>query len=278
MIIILNKAVSHFLYAGEQTHFPQVNWLEFFLPRNRRWNLCYYYNMEWRIYISYKGRSYKAFKIQEGKNLDLQIFPYNSVVISRKQIQELSIGQNIIVEFDALRDEVDHFTLHNKSNTNPPRKHIRLKTPTKAHEPSVIEKGLDDLQDPIPLVTIVTSANQPNIEKPKKQWFGYILPEDIDYMIFDLVAFSKDGTFGINQQFKIQNDKKTLEFFDRKTIELNNCNIAIIARATNHELCNLPANIVFQQELGKSLVITRIEKGKVICQVSNVEVGKVVIK
>jgi hypothetical protein len=224
--------------------------------------------MEWRIYLKYKNKSYRCFKLKQTKD-DLLIIPKNALYFPREVISDLEFGDEIHVCANSLSERVDHYTVHSNSG----ERHIRL---NKEAPPQDREIGikLSKINKAIPLLTMVLSANRASLEEPKKgRWFGYNLPSGSDYLIADLVAFPKDRSIHLSQSYKITNNKKSKESYDNKEIEMRNCKIFLQVRSTNYSTANMDCNVLFQQARGRSIVITRVINGQVIAQVSNVVTG-----
>lgn len=224
--------------------------------------------MEWKIYIKSDDISYRAIKIKQGANLDITIIPKNAVYFSREIIKDLNFDDQIELNYEYLGSKIDHYSAHARTG----QRHVKVNPQSPALEPTIGIK-LDKIDKPIPLVTMIASANKGSQEDPSSgKWFGYSLPRDVNYLIMDLIAIPKDSQLVFNQNFKIQNERKTLEIFDYKILEMRNCNIVVYIRYTNHELTNIPNNVIFQQVEGKTIIISRVEKGMVIAQVSKLEV------
>jgi len=124
---------------------------------------------------------------------------------------------------------------------------------------------------------MVSSLNNGSCESPNSnvQWFGFNLPEDTDYVVMDILAMPKNTSLNFEQQGRINNTRKSRETFDHKIIEMKNCAIFIFIRTTNHNLANLPNNIVLQQSMGKTPIISRVENKKILALVGNMEAGKI---
>ena len=222
--------------------------------------------MEWKIYLRHQGKSYRILKLRQGANFDITIIPKNAVVFSREIIQELEIDEQIELKYESLGKTIDHYSAHAKTG----QRHIKLDLGSPAFEPT-IGLSFKDLKKPIPLITIVASANPGSQEEPSSgKWFGFQLPDDVNYLIMELSAMPKNSQVEIQQNFTIHNEKKTQETFDLKTIEMRNCFITALTRTTNHELTDISNNVVFQQVEGKSVNIARVEKGIVLAQISHV--------
>ena len=69
--------------------------------------------------------------------------------------------------------------------------------------------------------------------------------------------------------FTIRNDRKTTETFDKKEIEMRNCKVLVIVRSTNHQLTDIPNNVIFQQVEGKTAIISRVESGMILAQIAS---------
>jgi len=218
-------------------------------------------NMEWRVFFKHKNKTYRAFKISQGNNLDLIIAPKNSIYLPKEITQQLKIGDEIKVEHKQLNILVDHYTMH------PDVRHVRSIQTSPPHEQSIGGWKLASISKAIPLVTMLFSTNKSSEEEPKKKWFGFSLPDDVNYFIVDLIAYPKNYKLGFEQNFKIRNkEKPSNEGLDQMPLEMENCNVEMIIRSTNYSFCNIPFNILFQQAEGKSMVITRVENDKILAQ------------
>jgi hypothetical protein len=224
--------------------------------------------MEWKIYLRHEDKSYRILKLIQGANLDITIIPKNAVYFSREIINSLDFNDQIQLKYEHLGDQIDHYSAHSLTG----QRHIKLDPESPALEPTIGLK-FKDIDKPIPLVTMVAAANPGSREEPNKgKWFGFQLSDDVNYLIIDLIAIPKNSQLGIHQNFTINNDKTTKETFDIKPIEMRNCFIVVSMRSTNHELTDIPNNVIFQQVEGKTITIIRVEKGSVIAQVSQLEV------
>jgi hypothetical protein len=224
--------------------------------------------MEWKIYIKKGEKSYRVLKIMQGANLDIYLIPRNAVYFSREIIAGLNVGDQIELHYEKLGDQIDHYSVHSLTG----QRHVKLNPSSRPLEPTIGTK-LDKINKAIPLVTIVASINQGSEEKPSSgKWFGYNLPPDVNYIVMDLIAIPKKSNIKFQQNFKIQNDKKTNESFDTKILEMQNCNVIVLTRSTNHGLTDIPNNVIFQQVEGKTVIVSRVERGKVLAQVSMIEV------
>jgi hypothetical protein len=221
--------------------------------------------MEWKIYLRYQGKSHRILKLRQGANLDITIIPKNAVYFSREIIDDLDFDEQIQLNYEYLGGTIDHYSAHSLTG----QRHIKLDPSFPALEPT-IGVSFKNITKPIPLVTIVAAANSLSQEEPSSgNWFGFQLPDDVNYLIMELSAVPKNSQVEIQQSFTINNEKKTQETIDFKTIEMRNCFIIAVIRTTNHELTDIPNNVVFQQVEGKSINVIRVEKGAVIAQVSH---------
>ncbi len=216
--------------------------------------------MEWKIFIKYKNKSYRILKVKQGASLDITIIPKSAICFSRKLIENSNIGDGIQIEYKKLgNDLVDHFSAHSITG----QRHIKLGPTSWAHEPTIGYK-FKNIDRAIPLLTMVASANKNSQEDTGSgKWFGFALPDDVNYIIMEIVAVPKNANIDFQQNFRIQNNIKTNETFDIKELDMQNCKILIITRTTNHKLADIPNNIVFQQVEGKTVGISRVE-GKIV--------------
>jgi hypothetical protein len=224
--------------------------------------------MEWKIYLRHKEKSYRILKLTQGANLDIFIIPKNAIYFSREIIQGLDLDEQIQLKYEYLGGKIDHYSAHSLTG----QRHIKLEPGSPALEPTI---GLNfkNIDRPIPLVTMVATANVGSQEEPGSgKWFGLNLPEDTNYLIMDMIATPKNSHLGFQQNFTISNDKKTRETFDSIPIEMRNCTITLLIRTTNHELTDVPNNVLFSQAEGKTVTIVRVEKGMVLAQVAKLEV------
>lgn len=221
--------------------------------------------MEWKIYLRHQGKSYRILKLRQGANFDITIIPKNAVLFSREIIENLGFDEQIQLKYESLGGTIDHYSAHALTG----QRHVKLDPNSFAHEPT-IGLSFKKVTKPIPLVTIVAAANPGSQEEPSSgKWFGFQLPDDVNYLIMELSAIPKNSQVEMQQSFTINNEKKTQETFDFKTIEMRNCFIVATIRTTNHELTDISNNVVFQQTEGKSVNIVRVEKGSVLAQVSH---------
>jgi hypothetical protein len=220
--------------------------------------------MEWKIYLRYQEKAYRILKLRQGANFDITIVPRNAVLFSRDVIKNLVIGDQIQLDYESLAGGIDHYSAHARTG----QRHVKLEPGSPALEPT-IGVSFINIDKPIPLITIVAGANSNSLEEPSSgKWFGYELPDDVNYLIMELIAVPKD--FILDAQLNlgtIHNVKKTRETFDTKTIEMRNCTVVTFTRWTNNELTDIPNNVVFQQVEGKSIAISRVEKGAVLATV-----------
>ncbi|OGO38616.1 MAG: hypothetical protein A2W35_09515 [Chloroflexi bacterium RBG_16_57_11] len=225
--------------------------------------------MEWKIYLRYQGKAYKILKLRQGANFDIIIIPNNAVFFSREIIKNLDFDTQIQIKYESLEGQINHFSAHAMTG----QRHVKLNPSSLALEPT-IGLGFENINKPIPLVTIIAATNQGCEEEPSSgKWFGFQLPDDVNYLIMELSAIPKNSRVEIQQSYSILNEKKTNETIDFIPIEMRNCIILAVIRTTNHELTDIPNNVVFQQVEGKSINIIRVEKGIVIAQVSRLAVG-----
>lgn len=221
--------------------------------------------MEWKIYLRHQEKSYRILKLRQGANFDITVIPHNAVLFSKEILVDLNFDDQIRIEYESLGQEIDHYSAHARTG----QRHVKLTPNAPATEP-VIGANFQNIQSPIPLLTMVAAANTQSQEEPTSgKWFGFQLPDDINYMIIELSAIPKRSQIQIQQSFTINNEKQTKETFDIKTIEMRNCIIVVLIRTTNHALTDIPNNVVFQQVEGKSINIVRVEKGAVLAQVSH---------
>jgi hypothetical protein len=221
--------------------------------------------MEWKIYLRHQEKAYRILKLRQGANFDITIIPHNAVLFSRETLSDLNFDDQVQIEYESLGQEIDHYSAHARTG----QRHVKLIPNAPATEPT-IGVSFQNIQKPIPLMTIVAAANPKSQEEPTSgKWFGFQLPDDVNYLIMELSAIPKNSQVQIQQSFTINNEKKTKETFDLKTIEMRNCIVIAITRTTNHELTDIPNNVVFQQVEGKSINIVRVEKGAVLAQVSH---------
>ncbi len=227
--------------------------------------------MKWKIYSKYKGRSYKIIEIRDSDKFDIYIHPSNSVYFSREVLKNLKEGERIEVQYSDLgRRVIDHFSVHSSG-----QRHIKI-SPELPPTEVILGHDLKNIITAVPLITMVVSVNQSNQENPTGRWFGYCLPDDTDYLIIDMVAIPNNSELGIGFNFSISNKQKSRESFDEKTLEMKNCKIKIFTRTTNHKLSFIPCNVIFHQNEGKTLTITRVENRKILAEVSNLEVVNIV--
>lgn len=225
--------------------------------------------MKWGIYLKYKEKSHRILEIREGVNSDIYISPLNSLYFSREVLKNLNAGDKIEVRYDNLgKDLIDHFSAHASG-----QRHIKLSPELLATE-VIAGSSLKNIAEAVPLITMVASANLRSQKEPSGRWFGYCLPDDVDYLIMDMVAIPKNSELGVNRCFSIKNEKKSIELFDEKTLDMKNCKIKIFTHATDHKPSLIPSNIIFQQNRGKTLAITRVENGRILAEVSILEVIK----
>jgi hypothetical protein len=221
--------------------------------------------MEWKIYLRYREKAYRILKLRQGANFDITIIPKNAILFSREIIKNLDFDEQIELKYKSLGRAIDHYSAHALTG----QRHVKLNPNSPALEPT-IGVSFKDITKPIPLVIIVAAANPGSKEEPSSgKWFGFQLPDDVNYLVMELFAIPKNSQVEIQQNFIIHNEKKTQETFDFKMIEMRNCFISVIMRTTNHDLTDIPNNVVFQQVEGKSVNIIRVEKGTVLAQVSH---------
>lgn len=221
--------------------------------------------MEWTIYLRHQEKAYRILKIRQGANFDITIIPKNAVLFSREILNNLDFDEQVEIKYDSLDQEIDHYSAHALTG----QRHVKLNPSSPATEPT-IGISFQDIKKPIPLITMVAAANSKSQEEPTSgKWFGFQLSDDVNYLIMELSAVPKNSQVEIQQSFTIHNEKKTQETFDFKTIEMRNCFVVAVIRTTNHELTDIPNNVVFQQVEGKSINIVRVEKGAVLAQVSH---------
>jgi hypothetical protein len=221
--------------------------------------------MEWKIYLRHQEKAYRILKLRQGANFDITIIPRNAILFSREIIKNLDFDEQIQLKYESLSGAIDHYSAHALTG----QRHVKLDPSSPALEPT-IGVSFKNINKPISLVTIVAAANLGSQEEPSSgKWFGFQLPDDVNYLIMELSAIPKNSQVEIQQSFTIHNEKKTQETFDLKTIEMRNCFIVAVTRWTNHELTDIPNNVVFQQVEGKSVNIIRVEKGTVLAQVSH---------
>jgi hypothetical protein len=220
--------------------------------------------MEYKFYLRYQGKGYRVLKLRQGANFDITIIPRNAVVFSRETIEKLDFDDQIQLKYESLGEAVDHYTAHAQTG----QRHVKLDLSSPAFEPT-LGISFKDITKPIPLVTVVATANVGSQEEPgSDKWYGFQLPDDVNYLILEFFAIPKNSSVAIRQGFTVNNEKKSKETFDSMEIEMRNCIITATMRTTTHELTDMPNNIVFQLAEGKSVNIVRVEKGKVFAQVS----------
>ena len=224
--------------------------------------------MEYRFYIKSKDKSHKVFKISQGANLDITIIPSNALYFSKEIIHKLNYNDHIELKYDYLGTTIDHYSAHAITG----QRHVKILPKSPAHEKSIGHK-LASISKPIPLLTLVATANNDFIEEPKSgKWFGINLPEDVNYLIIDLIAIPLNSQLGVQQTFQIKNERITNETFDICNINMRNCIITALMKSTNHNLTDIPNNIIFQQVEGKTVTIIRVERGMIIAQISELEI------
>jgi len=226
--------------------------------------------MKWKIYFKHKEKSYKILEIRDSMNFDVYITPSNSISFSREILKNLDVGEKVEVQYKDLGGKIiDHFSAHSSG-----QRHIKISPEFLATE-VISGPNLNNITEAVPLITIVASVNHNSQEEPNGRWFGYCLPNDTDYLIMDIVAIPKNSELGINLNFSINNEQKSRESFDEKTLEMKNCKIKLLTRITNHKLSLIPCNVIFQQNKGKTITITRVEDGIILAEVSSLEVTKI---
>ncbi len=228
--------------------------------------------MEWTIYIKSEEKSYKALKIIQGANHDITIIPKNAVYFSKEIIRGLRIGDQIQLEYKDLGDKIiDHYSAHATSG----QRHIKINPTAPASEPSMGMK-FKKIESVIPLGSMVAVANEGSQKEPGSgQWFGFNLPQDVNYIIMDLFAIPKKFNVKFNYNLNIQNKKDTKECIDMKDIEMKTCRIIVHTRCTNHELTDISHNVFFQHIEGKTAIISRVERGRILAQVVDLKIDKI---
>lgn len=225
---------------------------------------------EWRVCLKRNSKVYQAFKIRQNKNNDITIIPKQAVYFPRKLIENLPQGSQLSVDHRVIADQADHYSLHVKTG----QRHVKITDVLRATEPE-IGLPLEEIKNAVPLVTIVAVTDDfSEVPSVKGKWHAYSLDKDVNYAVFELIAIPKGTQLGVQEGgVRIINEKATIERFDLTQIELRNCAIAVRYHSTNHQLTDIQSNIIFQLSEGKSVAITRVEKGKVLGTINKVIVS-----
>jgi len=221
--------------------------------------------MYWRIYLKSGANIYKVLKIEQ-KNDDIYIFPSNSLYLSHDFLKDLTFGEELVIKESYLSDKINHYSAHSSGE-----RHIKdLENRTVE---IIYGDHIKGLSKPTPLITMVASTNKGSLViNVKGRWFGYNLPNDVNYLIFEIIAYPFSSILQFNQSFQINNDEKTRESFDWKVLNMSNCNIGIITRSSNNAKTSIPVNILFEHSPEKTIIITRVGKEEVLCQVSKISI------
>ncbi|MCR4279988.1 MAG: hypothetical protein NUV82_01010, partial [Candidatus Komeilibacteria bacterium] len=208
--------------------------------------------MEWTVFIKHNKVAYRAFKIRQGANFGITIIPQHAVFFPRKVIENLEVGLKLGVELEYNESRiVDHYSAHSLSG----QRHYKLNPIFPATEP-ILGDPIKEINKVIPLVSLVATTNENSKESPSSgKWFGYNLPDDVNYLIFDIYAIPNNKSLQFTQGYKIENESKTNEIFDHKVLIGRNCKIAVFSKASNNMITEIPHNIIFQQSEGKTIVI-----------------------
>mgnify|MGYP000470955667 CR=1 FL=1 len=210
--------------------------------------------MEWRVYLRYKEVSYRAFKVRQGSNGDITIIPKFAIPLSRNFLSKYSVGDTLKLSVDKSLVFIDHYSAHSRSG----QRHVKVGYPLKTFDPinAIPFKSINTV---IPLATLITGIqDEMKDPNPKGKWFGYTLPDDVSYVVFDISAFPLNNDLHFKQSLQIYNEKKTSEFFYHKVLQLRNLNLCITVRSSNHGQFSLRNNILFQQDIGKSAALKRV--------------------
>lgn len=221
---------------------------------------------ELRIYLNREGKIYRAFKIEQHANDDLTITPTSAVYLPRSSFASLGIGEQFEITAKSLNTKIHHYSAHAVTG----QRHIKETPLSIAIEP-IIGKSIQSISSLVPLATCVVPTSSMNeVPATKGKWFGITVPSDVNYVVFDIHALPKDMNLAMQYDgVHVQNDHMSQDNFGFYRIEMRDCSVVLFVHMTNHEQTDILDSVFFQQDEGRTLTISRVEKGKVLTTVSN---------
>ncbi|MDD5342029.1 MAG: hypothetical protein PHI73_01720 [Patescibacteria group bacterium] len=228
--------------------------------------------MDWRVFLKKDDVEYRAFKIVQGASLDITFIPKTSLWISKEHLIGYNIGDQLLLQVESDQGFVNHYSAHSRTG----QRHIKISDQPYAIEP-FHGQPFRKIDQVIPLLTYIAVTTPSTKEAPSKgKWYGYTIPENVNYCIFDLIAFPKGSNLNINFQLgTVVNTKKSIETFGQKILEFRNCNICVLLRTSTHDKSTLKQNVLIQQNEGITTSIVRVMDNQVLLTVAETQIGNV---
>ena len=226
--------------------------------------------MEHRFLIRSRGKVFKVFKVAQHANGDITIIPYKSVYLNSDFIDRYDYGEKLMLTVDHDDLKIDHYSAHSRTG----QRHVKFNPAKPAVEP-IRGEAFQNIQNPVPLGTILATTQTDEDEEPTKgKWSGIVMPDDTDYCTFEIFAVPLNVPVNFNVQHNIQNTKQSVETMFHVVIPLRTLGIAVVARTSNHNQCTIPVNVFVQQRIGKTAQIVRVDGKELDVQISSMSIQR----